>query len=174
MAIITEKKIQEAYSRFKSYVYYDNFNLALRAKLAEYESKNLESKLKKLTKELSDYLETGSLSTKLENKIKRCSYTLLPKSFKQGANTQKKGSMLFSNQFEKDYTVTDTTALFDGDIELHLIATLWIMEEGVKLHEAIGRDNYGYHMPVKHKENKLATQRLLFTKYFEKYQKVAW
>ena len=57
---ITLDRIKEAYSRFKAYVYYDNFNLSLRSELAKYEKKeNLEEKLTNLKDELNTFLNTG-------------------------------------------------------------------------------------------------------------------
>jgi hypothetical protein len=38
MTDIIIEKIEEAYSRFKASVYYDNFNLSLRFQLAEFEN----------------------------------------------------------------------------------------------------------------------------------------
>ena len=37
---ITLEDLKEAYRKLKTYVYYDNFNLSLRMKLAEYENQN--------------------------------------------------------------------------------------------------------------------------------------
>lgn len=171
MANITLNKIQEAYSRFKAYVYYDNFNLSLRAQLAKYENdQNLNAKLLRLSDELSEYLNEGKLSVRIAKMIKSSRYIVLPKSFKNSSNSQKKSSMLISNLHNEEFEVSSNTILFHGEIELHIIATLWIMEEGVKLHKIIGNDSYGYHLPVHSNEDKLGRAKLLFTRYFEKYQ----
>ena len=44
------------------------------------------------------------------------------------------------------------------------------MEEGVKLNKIIGTDSYGYHMPMTPDSERLGRAKLLFTRYFEKYQ----
>lgn len=171
MTEITVQKIQEAYSRFKAYVYYDNFNLTLRADLASYENDpNLNDKLLLLATELSEYLKTGNLSERLVRIITDSGYIVLPKSFKNGSSSQKKNGILISNQHNEEYYVEKTTILFNGNVELQLIATLWIMEEGVKLSKKIGFDSYGYHLPMHPEETRLGAEKLLFTKYFEKYQ----
>ncbi|MEI7480154.1 MAG: RNA-directed DNA polymerase, partial [bacterium] len=171
MSEISIIKIREAYCRFKAYVYYDNFNLGLRAQLAAYENdEKLEKKLKRLAKELSDFLDTGKLSRRILKLIIESSFLVFPKSFKNDGASQKKNSILISNKQCEEYKVGNTTILYNGDIELHLIATLWIMIEGVKLNKLIGLDSYGYHLPMHPEKNILGTDKLLFTKYFEKYQ----
>ncbi len=171
MKEFTIDDIQKAYGRFKAYVYYDNFNLALRSQLAEYENDpDLESKLSSLANQLSNFLTSGKLDRRLSRKINDSDFIVLPKNFSNSGNSQKKNSILISNQHAEEYKVDATTKLFHGHIELHLIATLWIIEEGVKLNKKIGYDSYGYHLPIKIEENKLGPEKLLFTKYFEKYQ----
>lgn len=75
MTEITIQKIYEAYSRFKAYIHYDNFNLTLRADLALYENdSNLNEKLLSLAKELSEYLKTGKLNERILKLIKDSNY----------------------------------------------------------------------------------------------------
>jgi len=170
MKQITLDKIKDAYSRFKAYVYYDNFNLLLRAQLAEYENdEKLEEKLKNLYNHLKTYLSNGEINPELLKKIENSRYIVLPKSFDDSNNSQKKNNILISNIHTIEYNVKNTTILFDGDMELHIIATLWILEEGLQLNKKIGKDSYGYHLPINN-ENKIIAEKLLFTKYFEKYQ----
>jgi hypothetical protein len=171
MKEVTVESIQNAYSRFKAYVYYDNFNLSLRSQLSEYEKDDdLVVKLTRLAKELNKYLFSGKLSSRLSRMINENEYIVLPKYFSNSGGSQKKNSILISNQHFEEFRVESTTKLFHGHIELHLIATLWIIEEGVKLHKKIGDDSYGYHLPVRTEENELGAKKLLFTKYFDKYQ----
>jgi len=166
-----EAKVIEAYSRFKAYVYYDNFNLTLRDELAKYENdENLHNNLKILAGELFEYTNEGKLSGRIQKMIRDSGYIVLPKSFRDASGSQRISSILISNQLNEEIFVENNTILFDGNIELQLIATLWIMEEGVKLNKQIGYDSYGYHMPIHNEETKLGTEKLLFTKYFEKYQ----
>ncbi|NMB65334.1 MAG: hypothetical protein GYA16_10755, partial [Spirochaetes bacterium] len=171
MTEITLDKIKESYSRFKAYVYYDNFNLSLRSQLAEYEKEDgLDSKLSILASDLNSFFSTGKLNKRLTALINQSDFIVLPKHFSNSGYSQKKNSILISNQHVEDYKVESTTKIFHGPIELHLIATLWILEEGINLHNKIGFDSYGYHLPMHPEENKLGAEKLLFTKYFEKYQ----
>lgn len=171
MTEITIDNIREAYSRFKAYVYYDNFNLTLRGQLSAFENdKKLNIKLAKLASELTEYVKSGKLSSRIEKMIKASKYIVLPKSFRNASSSQKKSGILISNQHNEEYFVEKNTILFDGNIELQLIATLWIMIEGVKLSKMIGCDSYGYHLPMQAGEARLGAEKLLFTKYFQKYQ----
>lgn len=171
MTEITKSHIEEAYSRFKAYVYYDNFNLSLRSQLSNYEiDENLNVKLQRLADELNLFIKTGELSNRIVQMINESSFIVLPKKFKDSSTSQKISSILISNQQSENITVSKNTVLFAGNIELQIISTLWIMFEGVKLNEKIGSDSYGYHLPMHKDEPRLGAQKLLFTKYFEKYQ----
>jgi len=118
MASISIKKIQEAYSRFKAYVYYDNFNLSLRAQLAEYENdEDLNVKLSNLASELSKYLNGRKLNNRITEMINESGYIVLPKSFKNSSSSQKKNSMLISNRHNEEFFVLSNTILFEGHIE---------------------------------------------------------
>ena len=168
---IFEDKIREAYSRFKAYTYYDNFNLALRAQLALYENDEmLNLKLELLANELYEYLNGGLLSDRIQKMIRDSGYIVLPKSFKDASSSHSKNEILISNQHNEEIVVEKSTILFDGHIELQLIATFWIMEDGVKLNKKIGYDSYGYHLPMDLEGSRLGAEKLLFTKYFGKYQ----
>lgn len=131
----------------------------------------LSEKLILLQNELNDYLENGILSERLKEKITASGYIVVPKSFKIKNEIEVcHNKMLITNKNDEKHFVDNVSIIYDGDIELHLIATLWIIIEGVKLAPKIGYDNYGYHLAINNDTNKLGPEKLLFTKYFEKYQ----
>tara|TARA_R110000764_G_scaffold218399_1_gene305855 strand:- start:77 stop:3064 length:2988 start_codon:yes stop_codon:yes gene_type:complete len=164
-------EVLKAYSRFKSYVYYDNFNMALRSRLSAFESDGkVEVKLQLLAKELYNYSRGEPLSERIEGLIKESSYVVVPKSFRESDSSQRKSTLIFSNKTTETYIVEKQTYLFDGAIDLHLISTLWIMEEGISLVDIIGKDSYGYHLHLTEDNKRFSTDKLLFSKYFEKYQ----
>ncbi len=167
--MISLKQVTDAYSKLKAYVYYDNFNLFLRKQLSDFEADNtdLVQVFQILTDDINQYLKNGDLSESISNKIEKIGYFIIPKSFK---SKESNGSKLISNKDSKNYKIDKITQLFKGDIELHIISTLWIITQGVKLQSKIGPDNYGYHLPVSKKTGKIESEKLLFTKYFEKYQ----
>lgn len=168
MSEITVDKIKEAYSRFKAFVYYDNFNLMLRRQLAEYEDENLEEKLSLLSEDLNTFIQEGKPNNSLIKHLESISYWCMPKSYKQEANV----SLNFISNVEKDnFLLEDFNFLFRGNIELHLIATLWVIIEGVKLNEKLSKDKYGYQLSINKETEKFGSDKLLFVKYFENYQK---
>lgn len=171
---ITLNDLIETYSRFKAYVYYDSFNLTLRQQLADFESDEnniLLEKLSKLADEINIYLDTGKLSSILEEKINSSKYISIPKSFKAIESEDKSctNKIFITNKNISEYSINKLSLLYNGDIEIHLISTLWIIKEGYKLINKIGYDNYGYHLPLDDNK-KLCSEKILFTKYFEKYQ----
>lgn len=159
----------EAYSKLKAYIYYDNFNLFLRKQLSEFESNNIDliPVLQSLTDEINIYLQSGLLNDSLNKKINDISYFIIPKSF---SPKEEKSTLLISNKDSKHYQIDKITQLFKGSIEIHIISTLWIMTEGVNLQNIIGNDNYGYHLPISKSSGKIESEKMLFTKYFDKYQ----
>jgi len=145
--------------------------MALRSKLSLYESDGkVAEKLKLLAKELYDYSTGKPLSDRIQNLINESSYVIVPKSFSESDSSQRKSTLIFSNKTTEKYVVDKQTYLFDGAIDLHLISTLWIMEEGISLVDIIGKDSYGYHLHLTEDRKKFSTDKLLFSKYFEKYQ----
>lgn len=167
--MISIEQIIEAYSKLKAYIYYDNFNLFLRKQLSDFETNNIDlnSTFQKLTDDINYYLQSGGINDSLNDKIENVGYFIIPKSFKSSFSSD---PLLISNKDSKEYQIDKITQLFKGDIELHIISTLWIIIEGVKLQSKIGSDNYGYHLPINKSTGKIESEKLLFTKYFDKYQ----
>ncbi len=167
--MITIQQTIEAFSKLKAYVYYDNFNLFLRKQLSDFEASNIDLQpiFQKLTDDINYFLQSGLINDSLTKKIDEISYYIIPKSFK---SQEKKETLLISNKDSSQYKIDKITQLFKGSIELHIISTLWIIIEGVKLQAKIGPDNYGYHLPINKSTGKIESEKMLFTKYFEKYQ----
>ena len=59
--------IQMAYKRFKSYVYYDNFNLHIRHKIADFESGDIDKIMEDLCDNLNNFCNGNS--TNVFNKL---------------------------------------------------------------------------------------------------------
>ncbi|MBD1426080.1 RNA-directed DNA polymerase [Sphingobacterium arenae] len=171
---ITDEIIKDTYSRLKSFVYYDNFNLALRIRLARFESDgNVTQKLSQLRQELNEYLKGSNLNSRITKMITQIGYFTVPKSFENDSNSHKVNGILISNTGANNhdkYILRKSTILIDCEIELHIIATLWIVLEGVHLVNKIGKDSYGYHIQLKEGTTEIDGKKRLFSKYFDKYQ----
>lgn len=160
--------IQSAYRKLKSYVYYDNFSLLLRQKIAEFESNSdFENKLNLLCDFLNDKSKDKSY---FENLLKEIDYYVAPKSFSRDYFNF--GDNIITNNFtNKEYHLNKVNYFFDGPIELHLISILWILNEGFVLHKDYCKDNYAYFLELNAENGNVVDGLRLFKPYFEQYQK---
>jgi len=172
MKLLTINDIKIAYKKLKSNIYYDTFSLYNREKLAEFETKgDLDKKLNKLLGALNSFIEKGDINASrfLKRKVKKISYTVLPKYFEADSMS----SNIVSNRFiKKTYTVGDYLYLFDGDIELQIIAILWILHDGYKLQKEYQKENYAYKLAIDEQTGEVCNGLRLYEKYHEQYQ--AW
>lgn len=157
--------IQTAYKRFKSYVYYDNFNLHIRHKISDFESEDIDKKIEELCDKLNYFCDGNSTSV-FNKLIKDSGYIILPKTFKLNEDKNKVGeeadAYLLTNKNISSFEVSKITILYDAPIELFIIATIWTTRINNYLN--ISSDNYGYVVPS------IQNSRLLFEPYFNKYQ----
>ena len=174
---ITLEDLKEAYRKLKTYVYYDNFNLSLRMKLAEYENQNdLDKSLEKFLKSLKENSLSYSIDTYiLPKKVK------LPEVNPKKDNKQDSKITMVRNDISK---IKNEIALSEGDynhyidapIEVYLIDVLWIMMEGRYLINKEIKDNCYGNVLVFDKESEddnppIRKGTYLFERYFDKYQK---
>ncbi|MDK2789648.1 MAG: hypothetical protein PWP15_155 [Methanothermococcus sp.] len=160
-----KKNIEQAYLKFKSYIYYDNTLPHIRMKLAEFEANNnVENKFEELAKAIIDY---NGGKTELNEYLEDINYMILPKKVEK----PKYPSNIYKNhaKFGK-YEVEDYNIFIDCPIEIHLISVLWIMKIGHKLDEVLSNNVKGYRLVRNEyecfeKDNKFR----LFEKYHEKY-----
>lgn len=157
--------IQMAYKRFKSYVYYDNFNLHIRHKIADFESGDIDKIMEDLCDNLNNFCNGNS--TNVFNKlIEDSGYIILPKTFKSNKDKNKDleetDAYLLTNKNISSFEVSKITILYDAPIELFIIATIWATRISNYLN--ISSDNYGYVVPS------AKNSKLLFEPYFNNYQ----
>ena len=181
---ITLEDVKEAYGKLKTYVYYDNFNLSLRMKLAKYE--NMDDLDRSLTGFLKS-LQENSLS----NSINKISTYILPKKVKQKDKVKVKENnykdsisdkiTIVRNDISKikgEITLSecDYNHYIDAPIEVYLIDVLWIMKEGLYLINNEIKDNCYGNVLVFDKESEednppIRKGTYLFERYYDKYQK---
>lgn len=157
--------IQIAYKRFKSYVYYDNFNLYIRHKISDFESGDIDKKLEELCGNLNSFCSKNSTNV-FDKLIKESGYVIFPKNFKSNEDKNKDVEeadvYLLTNKNISSFEVSKITILYDAPIELFIIATIWTTRINNYLN--ISSDNYGYVVPS------IQNSKLLFEPYFNKYQ----
>lgn len=157
--------IQKAYKRFKSYVYYDNFNLHIRHKISDFESGDIDKIMEDLCDNLNNFCNGNS--TNVFNKlIEDSGYIILPKTFKSNEDKNKDrketDAYILTNKNISSFEVSKITILYDAPIELFIIATIWTTRISNYLN--ISSDNYGYVVPS------AKNSKLLFEPYFNRYQ----
>ena len=122
-------EIRKAYRKFKSYVYYDNFNLHLRYKLASYETQagGIDEALNNLLIVLNRCINEKDYSSIIQW-VAGSGYYISPKSFDKKKDDSESTKSLISNKNDaKQIYVSKTTILYDGPIELFIISTLWTL-----------------------------------------------
>ncbi|MEM8520650.1 RNA-directed DNA polymerase [Flavobacterium sp. PL12] len=159
--------VDSAYRKLKSYVYYDNFSLLLRQQLAEFEAgEDFDKRLDTLVIYLNMPL---SLPNYFSDLLKTIGYDVAPKKFDRPKSTD---DLIISNNFTCDsYDLHKVNYFFKGEIELHIISILWILEEGYTLHTDYCRDNYAYFLELDSEKGKVVDGLRLFKPYFDQYQR---
>ena len=165
----TREHIDLAYRKLKSYVYYDNFSLLLRQQLAEFESddESFENRLNILTKYLNN---PNSIKGYFENLLNSIESYAVPKNFTRKEATH--DDNIISNNFTDDkYLLKKINYFFKGDVELHIISILWIINEGYALHKDYKKHNYAYYLELNSENGKVVDGLRLFKPYFDQYQR---
>ncbi len=169
---IETKHITSAYRKLKRLVYYDKTDLNLRRRLAEFEcDTSFKKKLQVVKKVINSDEPLQELS--LKRWLKDISFRVVPKSLEKnessiGNNSDSNGKFISNVTTAKIYRVSRVNYFFDGPIELHLIAVLWIMFEGCVLDNQLGKECYGARLEdVLNKPDDQSAG--LFRKYHELY-----
>lgn len=150
-----QELVRVAYKKLKQMVYFDKSQLPLRKRLAEFEcSAEFERRLDKLARVVT----ADSLidSSEFQGWLQEIGFHLVPKSVQKPEKIdQAKGTFVTNFTSAKRYPVDKVNYIFDGPVELHLIAVLWLMTEGKqydetlsnkhcmgsRLHEFVGKDD---------------------------------
>lgn len=154
--------IKEAYKKFKSSVYYDNYNLFFRQQVADFEDSEIENKLQFLCDLLNSYSENRGAQLYLEQLIENIDFFCMPKKIKEDPQT---GIIIVSNSSEEKscYEIESATYLINAHIYIHIISVLWIHMFGEPLDSKMN-NVYAY------KINDDFNSKSLFKPYFTQYQ----
>ena len=178
MSPFTLQQVYTAYRRLKNHFYFDNSNLPMRMKIAEFEeeldfapsphgskkkrSKNPENEIRKKFQPLVDLLNSlydsmtddGNIildfdaNEEMKKKLHEIACYPIPKELKN--EDENDGSYHFiTNKPSSDKIVVDKcNFMIDAPIFIHLISVLWIENVGTKLYPYIGQENYAYDLNV--------------------------
>lgn len=171
---IDRELIDTAYRKLKSYVYYDKTDLRLRKKLAEFECATT-------FKEGLDLVHAVVNSTQPELQkefdawLQKIDYRVAPKKIRWGdksaaSNEAENGKFITNVTSTSHIDVEKVNYFFDGPIELHLIAVIWIMLEGRFLDVQLGAECCGSRLVARlHDDSDKSAG--LFLKYHEQYSR---
>jgi hypothetical protein len=169
---IEKEDVNTAYRKLKRMVYYDKTNLRLRHQLADFEgSTRFTDRLLAVGKVVNsdDPLKERSFKRWLSE----IEFRVVPKSFEkkvssQYADSDTGGKFITNVTSAKVFSVERVNYFFDGPVELHLIAVLWIMFEGRVLDSQLGPECYGSRLEAG-LESPHEQSAVLFRKYHELY-----
>lgn len=172
--LVDSEKITTAYRKLKHYVYYDKTDLRLRNRLAEFEcAPDFDDKLATVLTVLTS--EKPLRSKAFKQWLKEIDYRLVPKKVKLGGpqdddDSGDAGRFITNVTSTSHVEVEKVNYFFDGPIELHLIAVLWIMLEGRYLDAQLGAECCGSRLlPTLHSDSDSSAG--LFKKYHEQYSR---
>jgi len=172
--VIAEEHLLTAYKKLKRLVYYDNTDLSLRKRLAAFETHPLfRKKLSRIGKVINsdDPIHEPLFKTWLE----RINFRIVPKKIENDgydncSSAETEGTFISNVTSANKYNVKKVNYFFDGPIELHIVAVLWIMTEGYILDDLLGDECHGNRLqsPVGDRNDRTPH---LYKKYHELYVK---
>lgn len=161
---ISEQEIFDAYRKLQSYIYFDNNDLKLRRKLAEFKEKN--------DSDISGYLR--KLAGKINNDdfkvfAKYINVYYIPKKI-EGISERPLNSNFYSNvNFYEGAKISSVSIFCDLSIDLHIIAVLWIIKYGQVVDSRLSKSTFGNRLSLH--DEKLGHGRALFKPYQGQFQK---
>ena len=170
--IVTEDQVDLAYRKLKSLVYYDKTDLRLRARLAAFEcDEEFDAKLSAVHTVVN--AERPTTQRRFRGWLKGIRFRLVPKKLKPGPQDRSEdqpqhGRFITNVTTAPAIEVERVNYFFDGPIELHLIAVLWIMLEGRFLDGALGEECCGSRLSS-NLQDEDDESIALFAKYHEQY-----
>lgn len=171
---INREQIDTAYRKLKSYVYYDKTDLRLRKKLAEFEcAADFEEKLATVQAVVNSVQPARHKD--FDAWLLKIDFRVVPKKIIWGikraeSDESDSGKFITNVTSTSQIQVDKVNYFFDGPIELHLIAVLWIMKEGRFLDAQLGHECCGSRLVSKiHGDSDNSAE--LFLKYHEQYSR---
>jgi hypothetical protein len=171
---ISGTEIETAYRKLKSYVYYDKSDLRLRERLAKFEcSPKFEDKLKAVREVAGS--DTPSKDKRFKRWLSDIDFRVVPKKLgvlhdKGPATVEGDGKFITNVTSADTIDVEAVNYFFDGPVELHLIAVLWLMREGRHLDVRLLPECCGSRLSPKLRDEDDDSLQL-FTKYHEQYSR---
>lgn len=170
----TGTEIETAYRKLKSYVYYDKTDLRLRERLAKFECSDKFDANLQAVQQVVDAANPAS-DRRFKRWLRQIGCRVVPKKLGPARSATlaadgAAGKFITNVTSAASVDVETVNYFFDGPIQLHLIAVLWLMREGRHLDAKFLPECCGSRLsPKLHEENDDSLQ--LFTKYHEQYSR---
>ena len=138
-SLFNKDDIIDAYRKLKTYFYYDNSNLFMKRKIAdfEYNNENIEDIFEQLAEVLntqSEDIDDYFITKQANSKEKSVDFYLLPKSFENNIIENDCKNIIITNRYTSEiYEFSKFNFLINIPIELHIINVLWIVKLGYLL-----------------------------------------
>jgi hypothetical protein len=169
---VSESQVHLAYRKLKSLVYYDKTDLRLRARLAVFEcDSSFAAQLKAVHKVVN--ADKPAEAPQFRCWLNDIGFRLVPKKLKPGPQDRlnkkpQQGRFITNVTTASVIEVERVNYFFEGPIELHLIAVLWIMLEGRLLDGMLGVECCGSRLSSNLQDDE-DESIALFMKYHEQY-----
>lgn len=165
------KKARHLFKLLKRDFYYENVNLFGRMRVAEYETSDLEIKLKKFASDIN------SLNTIKEFDKFKSDFRILPKkvrlSSEESHNAEKNEPPVFISNVRADegYILHEVNYFIDAPVEVLLISLLWSVTVGVLLDKHNTKGCIGYRLNIGENEDFNEKSQSAFKYYVPEYQR---
>lgn len=170
------EQVEIAYRKLKSYVYYDKTDLRLRKRLAEFEcDPDFEKNLAAVHAVVNS--RRPSRHRYFRKWLQDVDFRVVPKKIVWGAKESDSGESTNNGKYITNVTsansidVEKVNYFFDGPIELHLVAVLWIVQEGRFLDAQLGSECCGSRLATSLHHGEEDDSFGIFLKYHEQYSR---
>lgn len=146
--MLTPERVELGYKYLKSYAYFENINLFLKARVAEFESQAIRDNA--LFQQLSETIFSGETENNdaLTELINSVDFKLIAKGFENNSSSTEPNYVTNFRSAES-YKVSKVNYFFDGPAELWLIDILWTLYVGPLFDNALSKDCYGNRLKAK-------------------------
>ena len=146
--MLTPIKVELGYKYLKSFAYFENINLFLKARVADFESRAVMDNT--LFQQLSETIFSGELTNNapLAELINKVDFKLIAKGF-ENDSLSNEPNYVTNYKSAESYKVSKVNYFFDGPAELWLIDILWTLHVGPLFDNTLSKDCYGNRLKAK-------------------------
>ena len=139
---MNEHDLKQAYTFLKNFAYFENINLFLKQKVADFEFDLLKSEksFSSIAQEL--FIEGNDEESLFETLLSQIDFKLFAKDVEATNSSDSKG-FITNERNAESYNVKRVNYFFDGPTELWLIDVLWTLYVGPILDQKLTKDCYG-------------------------------